>query len=56
MREQTQRDIVGRGGHLRHRVQLHPRQAFPPEVYMSHPYCLYHDEDAWPHGCDLYQG
>jgi hypothetical protein len=36
--------------------KLHSWEAFPPEVYGSHPHCLCHYEDAWPQGHDHHQG
>jgi hypothetical protein len=38
--KQAQGDIDVGSHKLRHRVQLHPQEAFPPEIHGCHPYCF----------------
>jgi hypothetical protein len=54
--QQAQGDTDVRGSLLQYRVQLHPQEAFPLEVYDVHPHCLCHDEDAWHQRCYHHQG
>jgi hypothetical protein len=41
-------DTNVRGCKFRHRVQLYPWEAFPPEIQGRHPYCLCNNQDARP--------
>jgi hypothetical protein len=43
-------DADVRGCKFRHRVQLYPWEAFPPEIHVSHPNYLHNNQDARPQG------
>jgi hypothetical protein len=44
-RQQVQGDANVQSHKLRHWLQLHPREAFHPQVHVSHPYCLCYYEN-----------
>jgi hypothetical protein len=48
--EQASGDADVQDCQFRYRVQLYPREAFPPEIHGSHPYCLRNNQDARPQG------
>jgi hypothetical protein len=50
MGEQAPGDADVRDCQFQHQVQLYPWEAFPSEIYDSHPYCLRNNQDAWPQG------
>jgi hypothetical protein len=55
-RQQALGEYNIRSSKLQHRLQLHPREAFPSQVHGCHSHGLCYPEDAWIEGHHHHQG